>query len=64
MPARCLKDKLIDLTLEALLGVVVLANVDSLLVLGVLHISKDIFVCLPFEQLVAHLLEAVVGCIV
>lgn len=65
MLSICLKQlRISKLTLESFFGFRVFANVDRLLVLRVLHISKDVLVCFPLEQVVAYLLMTIIGSIV
>ena len=52
------------LTLESFLGLRVLADVYGLFVLGVLELAETVFVGLPLEELIANLLEPIVGSIV
>ena len=52
------------LTFESEFGVGVLAYVNGLLVLRVLHVSELFMVSVPLEQQVADLAEAVVGGVV
>lgn len=52
-----------QLTLKSFLGFRVLANVNRLLFLRVLHVTKLVIVSLPFEEKIADLLEPIVCCI-
>lgn len=50
-------------TLKALFGLMVFANIYRLFVLRVLHVAEDVFVCLPFKQLIAHSLMTIISSI-
>jgi hypothetical protein len=54
----------IYITFESEFGIRVLANMNSLLILCVLHVSEFFVVGVPLEQEVADLAEAVVGGVV